>query len=362
MFSGRLVLSLGVFNDRFLEKIQYAARVAGIGEPIATLDRWSKAIERDFTKRNFHAMPFYKVVEISDGTVFECDTRPLSTQLNELRTCVNSLECHQLAVEQKVATSIQKMNTLRDEMNCLGDQLRRIETLMNKLVGCQQNKDHGAQANDIVDDTTPPSNIDHGAMTLQHNNIAGHLQLPLSLKRVHPKDLFVDWHEKGYYASQRRDNKNSKQIYNNARFCVEYFQLFLDEQVLPLPPGVTYGSCPEAKEWRDHLKMLTDHAWTNYEELYGRKCKGKGLQECVSTFKEWMFKLDWEEWPPGPKDASHFNLRTKEFLIQNQIAQREKQKRNRNKRARVDDGGKNHGDVAETEANNDEEEMNTSHE
>jgi hypothetical protein len=71
------------------------------------------------------------------------------------------------------------------------------------------------------------------------------------------------------------------------KFCIEYFSLFLDTQVPPVPTGVRSG-CPGSEQWEAGLKVLTTMAWKAASDFWLQHCnakKTKVMSTSIFTFK-----------------------------------------------------------------------------
>jgi hypothetical protein len=111
--------------------------------------------------------------------------------------------------------------------------------------------------------------------------------------------LFKAWYTKGYYEEGRVPAGFDKRNLSTVRFAIEYFTLFLDRQIPPLPAGVPYGVMPAAKEWRREVGELADAAWSQIKKMYKHHDMKKSTS--VGVFKRRMQDMDGENnWPEGP--------------------------------------------------------------
>ena len=110
-----------------------------------------------------------------------------------------------------------------------------------------------------------------------------------------------------------------KSVKSVIKICAEYFSLFVDQHIAPLPEGVTCGAL--APEWKEQLKLRTDRAWKAAQAFATAQGTSK-LSESASGFKRFMFALDPSNLPQGPSDETTFQpptryprLRTRANLV-----------------------------------------------
>jgi hypothetical protein len=110
------------------------------------------------------------------------------------------------------------------------------------------------------------------------------------------------------------------------RIVVEYFTLFLDSHIEPLPPGVTCGFF--APHWRKELDSKVNTAWKSLRSFAESHGIDKSL-EAATTFKKVMYELDASLLPAGPQGESTFQpegkrLRTRSDLILHKVPKKKK--------------------------------------
>jgi hypothetical protein len=145
------------------------------------------------------------------------------------------------------------------------------------------------------------------------------LPQPSSVKGLTVKGVFLSWHRDGYCHSNKKDTPG-KHVRSSIKICIEYFSLFLDEHIVPLPITANCGAA--APIWDKELKEKTNRAWEAAEAFTADIDKFKKLSESLNAFKEFMFHHT-SELPPGPTGETTFQppalserLRTRLQLVE----------------------------------------------
>ena len=239
------------------------------------------------------------------------------------------------------------MQKIRKENELKGQALRDV------LSHCLENPesipaDLLQQIDDITRASSSPSAINSTIVGTEHSALVGRYISPScnlrSLQGLTVTHVFVQWHWGRWYAEDVNETKQNKtkQNRNTIKFVVEYFSLFLEQQIPPLPGGVTMPGVSSARHWKEELKAMSKAAWQNFCDFY--VCHGgaglKSAPSAVSPFKIFMSKVDHETWPIGPAGESPFQhpdaaknprlrMKTRKDLVENQ----EKNKKSAAKKA-----------------------------
>ena len=334
-------------KHRFLQRLKNAATRAGIEDPEAAFQRWSDKIEKDFHRRNFMAMPFSDILRTQGSEPFHCDPRSLADTLDSHGSELAAMSARLLEIERnqraQAADNLiakQKQQEMEQNQQQILQNQGKIYDLLLSIAGQQENgngiqvvsRRNNIDAPGAAANTTPDEPM--------RNAVPGHEPLPASLKGLTVKKLFIAWHVNGYYCAPRQQRKNSRQSFNDAKFCIEYFTLFFDSHIPPLPPGIVHGQAPEAAAWRNALQQKTNAAWRRVEAFWLSQegnSDTTGLHDSLSFFKAWMYQLDSENWPRGPSgntafQSSDIKMRNRSQLAQHQKTEKEKQQKKRAKK------------------------------
>lgn len=151
---------------------------------------------------------------------------------------------------------------------------------------------------------------------------------PVAASYHHIKDWCYEWHVDRYDlckesaemvdVTAKNQLKTQKSI---MKISLAYFMLFFDENVAELPAGVLSGRSHLAQEWVATLNRQILNAWNKVEDFalshpVSEKVAGPPVH--VTTFKNWMQKIDHHDWPQGPADGStsKFGIRSRDKLVE----------------------------------------------
>jgi hypothetical protein len=282
-----------------------AGKAVKIRNVPVTLMEWSDLVEKDFVTRNSAYVPMEAIMRaFPDSKEFMTDHRSLAGYLQAIAQAGHVNEVLFSELKSQVNTLTATVTTLTATVTALtaqsAHQLDHLARQSDQLLALMQTVTNGQGGapntdGDIDDDEGNDGN--DGSIT--NEATAGDGNFPTDVKQLKVKPFIKDWYTKGYYKNM--DASDSKQHRSLLKLTVEYFSMFLDSHIPPLPNGVDSTIHPNAEAWRRNLKALIAEAWERYEEVYG-----KGQSEKVSVFKRKMTERSSELWPPGPEGENSF--------------------------------------------------------
>jgi hypothetical protein len=274
-------------KHRFLQKLLHGAANANIAanenieDTIKTLLQWGRLIDADFHRRNFMFVSLESLMRVLPmeelGNTFEADSRSFYDHFYNSSRAFQQLHVDWYMVREKVSA----LHHLHQEQI----QIRRQE-LENQAIIIQQNntiinllQHKGLQ---ILGSTVASNKVDqsgaaaHSSVPQQQGPDASlrFVSLP-GLADLTVQSIFLSWHRNQYYKLPVRStapkDKNTRFVIKTA---IEYFTLFFDSHVDPLPENLNPGQpSPERTQWDEQLKK-----------------KLKELGETQSTLRKWLSK------------------------------------------------------------------------
>jgi len=308
------------------------------------LFRWAESINLDFVERNFMFVSDQQINAIDlppveQGTPHDYSAirgiRSIGGYLNgfgralcNINTSLYHVMCHVC----NLCRSLKHAITTLDRMERKLERLERTVNLAVQILAEQGgNKGNKLSSNlrkaalnarrGIAPEAFPPD--PHNRPTAPAGDLSGEEPEPddavepvqvmrrqlTSLSDYNVKQLFVAWHHERYYeyTYQPGSSKSVRQNRNTAKFVVEYFSLFLSEQVPPLKEGESLGTA-DTRYHRTILTEMAEQAWQAYVTFHATH-KTKSQTACkpaLTSFKDFMSKVPHALWPVGPTGESPF--------------------------------------------------------
>jgi hypothetical protein len=291
-------------KHRFLQLLLCAARRANVANPIAVMNKWAVLIEKDFHRRNYMFVRMEDLQRTLGHQGFVCDTRSLTGYMKSQADEMRALREHSLEVINNQRRMLQELVEMK--------QMLYEQTKCNMVLQKQMAEMRGQQ----VVQAAAPAPVTPSNATSQWGSMVA-LPQPSSVKGLTVKGAFLSWHRDGYCHSNKKDT-HGKHVRSSIKISVEYFSLFFDEHIVPLPRTANCGAA--APIWDKELKEKTNHAWEAAEAFAADVDKGKKLSESLNAFKEFMFNHT-SELPQGPAGETTFQpptgrLRTRLQLME----------------------------------------------
>jgi hypothetical protein len=331
----------------FLQRLAASALIVGIDNPPETLMIWSVTIQEDWVRRNYAYVPLSQLIStLGEDNGALVDPRSLMTviknieilvsdihnkfnhQTNEITYLKNAVvtltdahqkQTRQMLIQSKQITELSQRSEQRSEQILLESQ--RTNSLLAALLA-QSNDGAGARAggaglgpadmlvlNPIAPAVSPatitPSRDQERA---NEGSPAGNavesltlrsavIELPLfaynpSMKGVSMRDAFTNWFQNQWYLVLHDSRWTSTHNRSILRVCLEYFLLFLDSPVNPMPMPLQPRH-PDNRQWREELSRHSQQGLASFQEFWHENIEGLPQQQkqppdFVSGFKKLM--------------------------------------------------------------------------
>ena len=310
-------------KHRFLQKLKVGVIQAGVEESKAEacLLEWGRQIEVDFHHRNFAFVEYSDLVRTQGEEPFSIDTRCMGNFFRNTNAVLWSIDSTQREQNRRfdvLEGLLHQNNTmlrkLSNENEALAAENARLRTTGNSSVAMSGTRAGVRSASELSSSSAAAA-----AAAVQVTS----QMIPSTVTGLSVKGAVSNWYIQGWYAS-KGDQKRSRSIKNDIKFSVEYLALFQTRHVPPLPEGCVNGTHPTAEAWRKDVLTITGDAWEQAVALADQVGQ-KALTGAITTFKEWMAKLDANHWPNGPVGKFNFNpsngaMKDRNELVEHQQA------------------------------------------
>lgn len=226
----------------------------------------STSVQTDILDRNLESAFWSKMGDAVGGTQVLLDPRMLGVYIEIQARTTNELQLIQNNMHddvQEMVATIKELHTIVEGQN---EKIKELTTMLRIAMGRTDTNTN------IAEDSAKQEGLAINAIDVETGPAADQqafptYSLPERLKDMDIKDSFQQWHFQQWHTQIRRGRTKQRGILSQLRFGIEYFSLFLPEQVPPLPPSIGHPMELSAESWRRQIRFLANKAFDAVTEF-----------------------------------------------------------------------------------------------